>query len=63
VSGEDIRALIAQGLASGSVHAGEAEIVSRALQFGDRPVGAVMTPRTDIVWLDLEEPEAQLRAR
>ncbi len=63
VTEDDIRALIAQGRAAGSVHAGEAEIVSRALQFGDRPVGAVMTPRTDVVWVDLEQPAEELRAQ
>lgn len=61
VTEEDIRALIAQGRAAGSVHAGEAEIVSRVLRFGDRPVSAVMTPRTEIVWLDLEEPADEVR--
>lgn len=61
VTEDDIRALIVQGRAAGSVHAGEAEIVSRALQFGDRPVGAVMTPRTDVVWVDLDQPEEELR--
>jgi len=61
VTEEDIRALIAQGRAAGSVHAGEAEIVSRALRFGDRPVSAVMTPRTEIVWVDLEEPIEEIR--
>lgn len=61
VTEEDIRALIAQGRAAGSVHAGEAEIVSRALRMGDRPVSAVMTPRTEITWLDAGEPEDELR--
>jgi putative hemolysin len=63
VTEEDIKALIAQGRVSGSVHAGEAAIVTRVLRFGDRPVGAVMTPRPDIVWLDLQENEEMLRAQ
>lgn len=61
VTEEDIRALIAQGRLSGAVHAGEAEIVSRALRLGDRPVAAVMTPRTEIAWLDLTAPPEELR--
>lgn len=61
VTEDDIKAMIAQGRASGTVHAGEAEIVDRALRLGDRPVSAVMTPRTDIVWLDVDEPPEQLR--
>lgn len=63
VTEEDIKAMIAQGRASGSVHAGEAEIVTRVLRFGDRPVSAVMTPRPEIVWLDSEEGEAELRGQ
>lgn len=61
VTEEDIRALIAQGRASGAVHAGEAEIVSRALRLGDRPVAALMTPRPEIEWLDLAAPPAEIR--
>lgn len=61
VTEEDIKAMIAQGRASGTVHAGEATIVTRVLRIGDRPVSAVMTPRPDIIWLDTEEDEAELR--
>jgi putative hemolysin len=62
VTDEDVRALIAQGTASGNIAAAEEEIVERVLRLGDRPAGAVMTPRTDIEWVDpREDPEALRR--
>jgi putative hemolysin len=31
-------------------------MISGVMRLADRPVGAVMTPRTEIVWLDLDDP-------
>jgi putative hemolysin len=62
VTDEDVRALIAQGTASGNIAAAEEEIVERVLRLGDRPANAVMTPRTDVEWVEPgEEPEALRR--
>lgn len=59
VTDEDVRALIAQGTASGNIAAAEEEIVERVLRLGDRPASAVMTPRIDVEWVEPgEEPEA-----
>jgi putative hemolysin len=61
VTDEDVRALVAQGTASGTIHAGEEELVERVLQLGDRPVRAIMTPRPDLEWITLDEDAATLR--
>jgi putative hemolysin len=59
VTDEDVRALIAQGTASGNIAAAEEEIVERVLRLGDRPASAVMTPRIDVEWVEPgEEPES-----
>jgi putative hemolysin len=52
VTEEEIRALIAQGTQAGTFEEAEQEMVERVFRLGDRRVGAVMTPRTEIVWID-----------
>jgi len=61
VTDEDVRALIAQGTASGNIAAAEEEIVERVLRLGDRPASAVMTPRIDVEWVEPEEEPEALR--
>ncbi|HEY2539527.1 MAG TPA: hemolysin family protein, partial [Stellaceae bacterium] len=39
------------------------EIVEMALRLGDRRASTVMTPRTQIEWLDLNDPEEENRRR
>ena len=41
----------------------EKEMIEGVLTLAERPVVSIMTPRTDIDWLDLEDDEARLRAR
>ena len=52
---EEIRALIRQGAESGILEEAEHEMVQRVFHLADRPVRAIMTPRTEIHWLDLDE--------
>jgi len=51
---EEIRALIRQGAEAGVLEEAEHELVQRVFHLADRPVRAIMTPRTEIDWLDLE---------
>lgn len=53
---EEIRALIRQGAESGVLEEAEHEMVQRVFHLADQPVRAIMTPRTEIQWLDLDEP-------
>jgi putative hemolysin len=55
VTEEDIRALIKQATVSGDVAPREQEIVEQVFRLGDRRVSAIMTPRHDIEWLDVNE--------
>ncbi len=49
VTGEEIRAMVDVGSESGTVEQGEADIIRRVLNFGDRRVSELMTPRPEIV--------------
>ncbi|HEX7022131.1 MAG TPA: hemolysin family protein, partial [Trueperaceae bacterium] len=61
VSEEEIAVLIEQGTRAGVFHEAEQDIVENVFWLADRKVGTIMTPRPDIVWLDLDDsPEAIL---
>src|SRR6516164_8639406 len=56
VTDEEIGFMLREGAASGHIPAAESAIVEMALRLGDRRVSTVMTPRTRIEWLDLDDP-------
>jgi putative hemolysin len=49
VTAEDIEYLVREGKASGTVEAGEAQLIHRVFRFTDRPIKNVMVPRSEIV--------------
>ncbi|MDP2719351.1 MAG: hemolysin family protein [Dehalococcoidia bacterium] len=51
-SEDEIRSMIAAWKAEGSVEQSEAEMMEKIFNFGDRSVRTLMTPRTEIVWLE-----------
>ncbi|HXH03078.1 MAG TPA: hemolysin family protein [Candidatus Competibacteraceae bacterium] len=55
VTDEEIKTLIAEATAAGVVESAEQAMISAVMRLADRPVRAIMTPRPDIVWLDLED--------
>jgi putative hemolysin len=61
VTDEEIGFMLREGAAAGHIPLGETAIVEMALRLGERRVGAVMTPRTQIEFLDLEDNEEELR--
>ena len=58
---DEIKALISQGAETGAVGAAEENIVQRVFQLGDQRVSAIMTPRPDIEWIDVDASEEELR--
>lgn len=55
VTEEEIKSLISEGSASGSIEEGEKEIIERVFHLGDRSITSLMTHRTDIVWHEMKE--------
>jgi putative hemolysin len=53
VTEDEVRLLLAQGTQAGVFEEAEQEIVEAAFRLGDRRVGSLMTPRTEVVWLDV----------
>ncbi|MDO8636834.1 MAG: hemolysin family protein [Dehalococcoidia bacterium] len=52
VSEEEIRSIISVGEEAGGLEENEAEMLHKVFEFGDRLVNEVMTPRTEVVWLE-----------
>jgi putative hemolysin len=63
VTEEEIRVLIEQGTEEGTFEEAEQDMVERVFRLGDRPVSALMSPRPDIVWLDLEDTPEENRQK
>ena len=63
VTEEEIKVLIEQGTEAGMFEEAEQDMVERVFRLGDRPVSALMTPRPDIVWLDLEDTAEENRKK
>ena len=55
VTEEEIKVLIEQGTEAGTFEEAEQDMVERVFRLGDRRVSALMTPRPEIVWLDLDD--------
>lgn len=53
VTEEEVKAMIAEGTESGVFEPQEKELLSGVMRFGDRRIRAIMTPRSDVVWIDL----------
>ena len=63
ITHEELRVLLNQGVAGGTIGREERAILDRALRLANRNVRAVMTPRVEVEWLDLRKPLAELRAQ
>ena len=61
VTDEEIGFLLREGAAAGHIPLGETAIVEMALRLGDRRIGALMTPRTQVEFLDLDDPEDAIK--
>lgn len=55
VTEEEIKAMISEGSEHGSIEEGEKEIIERVFHLGDRNITSLMTHRTDIVWLNIND--------
>lgn len=52
VSEDEIRTVISMGTESGALEMGEAEMMHKVLEFGERRVKEVVTPRPQIIWVE-----------
>lgn len=55
--------VIAEATRAGVVHAAEKDMITGVMRLADRPVRSIMTPRREVVWLDVLAPADELRRR
>jgi putative hemolysin len=63
VTDEEISFMLREGVATGHIPEAETAIVEMALRLGERRASTVMTPRTRIESLDLDDPEEENRRK
>lgn len=63
VTEEEIKAMITEGSEVGEIEEDEKEIIERVFHLGDRSITSLMTHRTDIVWLDMNDTVEDVKAR
>lgn len=63
VTEEEIAGMIREGTDAGVFERTEHDIVTRALRLDDQRLGALMTPRTDLEIIDLDDPAEQILAK
>lgn len=62
VTEDEIKLLIAEAESAGVLETGEREMISGVLRLADRNVVGIMTPRTDVDWIDITDDVEEIRA-
>jgi putative hemolysin len=62
VTEEEIRLLVEQATDAGVFHEHEEDLVSGVFRLGDLRAASLMTPRTEMTWLDMQDDPATTRA-
>jgi putative hemolysin len=63
VTEEEIKTLVQQGTDAGVFEESEQDMVEAVLRLGDKTARSLMTPRTQIAWLDLEDSAERVREK
>lgn len=63
VTGDEINVMIAQGTEAGVFQESQQDMVESVIELNARRINSIMTPRPDIVWLDIEAPFEENREK
>ncbi len=63
ITEDELRLLLHEGTRAGVFRRAEQDMVESVFELDDRHVSAVMTPYTEIVWLDVNDPPESILAR
>jgi len=61
ITEEEIKAIIQESTAEGEIQEVEQDIVERVFNLGDRDIGSIMTHRSDLVWLNMNDSNESIR--
>lgn len=62
MSEEELKAMLVEGTETGVLETEERDMIERVLRLADKPVRAIMTPRTEIAWIDRTAPRPTIIA-
>ncbi|MGQ0588127.1 MAG: hemolysin family protein [Sphingosinicella sp.] len=62
VTAEDLHMVVAEATTAGVLDESERAIISGVVRLADRPTREVMTPRTEVDWIDVDADAAAIRA-
>jgi putative hemolysin len=60
VTEEELQSLIVEGERAGVIEEEERDMIQSVMRLGDRSVKAIMTPRTEVIWLDPDTAREEL---
>jgi putative hemolysin len=63
VTEEDLKSMLDQGTVSGVFEESEQDMVERIFRLSDRTVSALMTPRTDVIFLDIDATHEEIHQK
>ena len=63
ITEEEFQVLLDQGTQAGVFEESEQDMVEGVFSLGDQRVYSIMTPRTEIVWLDIEDSIEEIRTK
>ncbi len=63
VTEDEVRMLVAEGTRAGVFMPKEREMIEGVLRLADRTARAIMTPRTEVAWLDISATPAEIAAQ
>ncbi|MCK6102780.1 MULTISPECIES: hemolysin family protein [unclassified Brevundimonas] len=61
VTQEEVATILAEGTSAGLIEPEEQEMIEEIMRLGDRPVRVAMTPRHEVFWIALDDPEDVVR--
>lgn len=62
VTAEELHLVVAEAQTAGVLEESERAIISGIVRLADRPVREVMTPRTDVDWIDIDSSPEEIKA-
>ncbi len=61
VTEEEIKTIMAEAETAGVIETDERKMIAGVMRLGDRVVRGVMTPRTDVDWIDVDDTTPEIR--
>jgi putative hemolysin len=61
VTEEEIKIIMAEAETAGVIETDERKMIAGVMRLGDRAVRGVMTPRTDVDWIDIDDTAFEIR--